>query len=102
MDLFVLPSIWEGLPTVVMESMACGVPVVATDIPGTRELIRNGVTGWLVPSRDSGALASAILHALGDYEVCKETAARGREAMKGFSIGVVAQNYALLYKRLVS
>ena len=57
LDLFVLPSLWEGLPTVVMESMACGTPVLATDIPGTRELVLDGKTGWLVKPGDPSTLA---------------------------------------------
>ena len=55
-DLFVLPSLWEGLPTVIMESISQGVPVLATDIPGTREMIEDGKTGWLVePQKPSCA-----------------------------------------------
>ena len=57
MDLFVLPSLWEGLPTVVLESMAAGVAVVTTDIPGTHDLIQEGTTGWLAPPADPAGLA---------------------------------------------
>ena len=64
MDVLVLPSLWEGLPTVILEGMASQVPVIATDIPGTRELIRHRDTGWLVRPRDPADLASAVLHAL--------------------------------------
>lgn len=59
-DFVCLPSLWEGLPRVVLEAYGYGRPVLATDIAGTREVIRPGVTGALVPPRDAGALAEKI------------------------------------------
>jgi glycosyltransferase involved in cell wall biosynthesis len=56
-SLFWLTSRWEGLPNVVLEAMACGVPVIATDVGGTRELLRSGVEGFILPSADATALA---------------------------------------------
>jgi glycosyltransferase involved in cell wall biosynthesis len=64
MDVFVLPSLFEGLPTVVIESMASAVPVVATDIAGTRELIVHEETGWLVSPKDAASLANGIVAVL--------------------------------------
>ena len=61
MDLFVLPSLFgEGLPMVVLESMAAGVPVVATSVEGVPEAIRDGIDGLLVEPDDAGQLADAI------------------------------------------
>jgi glycosyltransferase involved in cell wall biosynthesis len=60
MDLFVLPSYREGFPRSAMEAAACGVPVVATDIRGCRQVVDDGTTGLLVPARDGAALAGAI------------------------------------------
>ncbi len=65
-DLFVLPSLYEGLPLSVLEAMAARRPVVATDIAGTREAVRDGITGLLVPPADPGALARALRRLLGD------------------------------------
>lgn len=63
-DLFVSSSKWEGLPNVILESMACGVPVVATDCPGgTSELIVNNVNGLLIPPGDIDALAQGMIEA---------------------------------------
>ena len=60
MDLFVLPSYREGFPRSAMEAAACGVPVVATDIRGCRQVVDDGITGLLVPVRDAVALADAL------------------------------------------
>ena len=62
-DLFVLPSLSEGLPTVVCEAMNCGRPVVATAVDGTPEIVRDGETGLLVPPSDAPALAGGARRA---------------------------------------
>jgi colanic acid/amylovoran biosynthesis glycosyltransferase len=59
-DVFVHPSISEGMPTVIAEAMSCGVPVVVTDVGGAREMVRDGIDGFVVPPRDPEALAGAI------------------------------------------
>ncbi len=59
-DIFILPSLWEGMPNVVLEAMAASVPVVATSVEGVRELLLDGDAGVLVPPKDVGALAGAI------------------------------------------
>jgi len=65
-DVFVLPSLWEGLPYVLMESAAWGKAVVATDIDGVRELIKDGETGVLVPPKNSMKLAEAVIGLIQD------------------------------------
>lgn len=65
-DVFVLPSLSEGLPTVVCEAMSCGRPVVATAVDGTPEIVRDGETGFLVPPKDPAALAAALARVLDD------------------------------------
>jgi glycosyltransferase involved in cell wall biosynthesis len=68
-DLFVLPSLWEGLPNAVLEAMAMGTPVIATAVDGCPEVIHNGKTGLLVPPGDSDALSQAICSLLGNAEL---------------------------------
>jgi len=101
MDLFVLPSLWEGLPTVVMEGMACGVPIVATDIPGTRELVAAGQTGWLAKPGDPESLAACILEALSNPAKRKRVATTAlREVVPHFSMQGIADQYEQVYSEL--
>jgi glycosyltransferase involved in cell wall biosynthesis len=65
-DLFLFCSRTEGLPNAVLEAMAAGVPVVCTDVPGCRDLIRHGETGWLVRPGDPAAIARGLKMALTD------------------------------------
>ena len=103
MDLFVLPSLWEGLPTVILESMACGVPVIATDIPGTRELVRQGHTGWLVEPKNSEALAEAIIYALRHPEARDTIAQTAAESViPSYSMEPIANQYQAIYLHLLN
>ena len=101
MDVFVSSSLWEGLPTVILESMACGVPVVATDIEGTRELITNGQNGILSEARSGVALASGILTILENKTMSKELSAYAQKTVERFSIDKIAKEYETLYENLL-
>ncbi len=70
-DVFVLPSLYEGLPVSVLEAMAAGTPVVATAIGGTDEVVVHGESGLLVPPRDPSALAGAIRQVLSDRDLAR-------------------------------
>jgi glycosyltransferase involved in cell wall biosynthesis len=78
LDLFVLSSDTEGLPNVVLEAMALGVPVVATAVGGTPELVRDGVTGILISPADPAALAEAVIRAVQHPQAASERAVRAR------------------------
>jgi glycosyltransferase involved in cell wall biosynthesis len=78
-DVFVLPSLWEGLPVTILEAMAMAKPVVATSIPGTVEIVQHDVTGLLVPPRDPARLAEAIVALLSDRDRAR---AMGREGSR--------------------
>jgi glycosyltransferase involved in cell wall biosynthesis len=91
LDVFVLPSLWEGLPTVILEAMALGMPVVATDIPGTRELVFDGRTGLLAPPRDPAKLADAMVRQYWDRERAQAMASAARRHAALFSIQSAAK-----------
>lgn len=82
-DLFCLPSLYEGMPVALLEAMACGLPVVATDCPsGPREVLADGSFGRLVPVADPGALAEAIEAVFLDPEAAKRAAAAARRRVE--------------------
>ena len=81
-DLFVLSSFVEGVPVSAMEAMAIGVPVIATNVGGTSELIVPGVNGILVPPADAEAIANAVAELVADPEKRKQFAIRGREKVE--------------------
>jgi len=102
-DLFVLPSLWEGLPYVLVEAAALGKPIVATDIDGVREVIRSGATGVLVPPRDPGALAASILLLLKDKAFADSLGAAARaEIPPKFSIERMMGETESLYLEVLS
>jgi glycosyltransferase involved in cell wall biosynthesis len=78
-DVFVLPSLYEGLPGALIEAMAAGLPCIATDIPGNRDLIKDGQTGLLVPVNNFAALADAIKRIVSDPELALRCAQAGYE-----------------------
>lgn len=103
MDLFVLPSLWEGLPTVVLEAMAYGVPVVATDIAGTRDLLADQHNGWLARPADADDLARAVVEALqcrSTWPLVVERAAG--ETVPMYRIERIVQRYEALFESLCS
>ncbi|MGA3264088.1 MAG: glycosyltransferase, partial [Terracidiphilus sp.] len=77
-DLFCLPSFAEGLPVVLMEAMAMGIPCIATHITGIPELIRNGIDGLLVAPSDLEALVEALEKMMDDAALRQRCAASGR------------------------
>lgn len=101
MDVFVLPSIAEGMSNTVLEAMATGLPIVATRVGGNPELIDDGVTGRLVPSRDPDALASALLDYLDDPYLRTIHGKSARErAVETFGLARMRAAYADLYDAL--
>jgi len=101
-DLFVLPSLIEGLPLSVLEAMAAGRPVVATAVPGTDEIVQHGVTGLLVPPADARALAAAIRQMLGDRDLAGRLARAGRDHWRShFASDAMAQSVMTVYDELL-
>lgn len=76
--LVVLPSYREGTPRALLEAAACGIPIIATDVPGCREVVVDQENGLLVPPSDSAALASAMIELIGDWSRMREFGRAGR------------------------
>jgi glycosyltransferase involved in cell wall biosynthesis len=102
-DGFVLSSRYEGLPMVLLEAGACGVPVVATDVPGTREVVVNGETGWLAPAGDAQKLAKTMMKLM--YMPPDAQHAMGERARRyvaeHFSLEAVLDRWERLYAELL-
>jgi glycosyltransferase involved in cell wall biosynthesis len=89
----------EGLPKSALEAMACGLPVIATDIPGCREAVVNRVTGFLVPPGDVVSLAAAMARLIGDPDLRADMGAAGRaRAVTEFSDSVICAQTMQLYE----
>jgi sugar transferase (PEP-CTERM/EpsH1 system associated) len=99
LDVFLLPSLAEGISNTILEAMACGLPVVATDVGGNSELVAEGESGYLVPPADPHALAAAIARYLDDAELRRR---HGREARaeieRTFSLSGMVRRYGDLYR----
>ncbi|MBI3743258.1 MAG: glycosyltransferase family 4 protein, partial [Chloroflexi bacterium] len=101
-DIFCSPAIGhESFGIVLLEAMAAGKPVIASNIPGYATLVRDGDQGLLVPPKDDAALASAIVRLANNPELRQAMGARGREFSKGFSWDKVAQRVMDYYLRLM-
>jgi glycosyltransferase involved in cell wall biosynthesis len=101
-DLFVQPSLHEGLPNAVLEAMAVGLPVIATAVGGTPEIVVDGVTGLLVPPHDPDVLAKTIVHLLHDLDLRRKMGRAGRErARRGFSLERMVGQTQALYEHLL-
>lgn len=100
--IFVFPSYYpEGVPRVLLEAAACGVPVISTDLPGCREAFLAGETGLAVPPRDAGALADAVLALLADPELRKRMGQKARSFVEErFDLVAVGAQYAAVYESL--
>jgi glycosyltransferase involved in cell wall biosynthesis len=98
-----LPSYGEGIPKVLIEGAACGRPIVATDVPGCREVVRHEENGLLVPVGDSKALAAALLRLIRDAELRKSMGRKGRALVeKEFSLEKVINDTCKLYEKLLN
>jgi glycosyltransferase involved in cell wall biosynthesis len=97
-DIFLMTSRAEGVPTTILEAMACGIPVIATDVGAVSEIIENGVTGRVVPPYDPKAAADAILHFLQNpaTRVAMGSAARAR-AVERYDTEICVRTHQAAY-----
>ena len=103
MDVFWFGSDFEGMSNSVMEAMAAGVPVIATDIPPNRELVIDGETGFLVNVGDSPAMCQFADRILGDCDLTSRLGTAARNRMRDeFSIDRMVEAHAMLYREVVA
>ncbi|VAW73264.1 hypothetical protein MNBD_GAMMA15-651 [hydrothermal vent metagenome] len=99
LDIFILPSLWEGLPMVLLEAMATELPIVVTDVADNRYIIDDGVSGLIIPPENSSAISEAILRLAGDMSAAR---AMGQAAyttyQARYSDSVMVEQYQSLYE----
>jgi len=100
LDILVSSSLWEGFPTVLLEAMASGTPIIATDVSGSQEIIKNGITGLLVPPKSSQSLADAIVEMLNHPDQAHEMAENARQLAQQYTIQNATQKYSEIYEQL--
>ena len=102
-NLFVHPSLIEGMPITIIEAMAMSLPVVSTSVDGNKVLVEHGRNGLLVPPRDSEVLADAIINLLGDFDkLIKFGEESRRRVEKYFSLDIVATQFDIIYRELLN
>jgi len=103
LDVHLFLSFSEGLPRAVLESMAAGTPVAASAVTGVVDVVKDGVTGLLLPERDPGAAAEAVLKLLDDHDLVTRLVTGATRLVRGtYSAPAMAQAYADLYENLCS
>ena len=99
-DVFILPSLAEGMPNVVLEAIGSGLPVVATRVAGSEDLVRDGDNGFLVEPRDVNALAQAVIALINQRGLREKMGLRSKQIARGYSWEFVADSYARLYEQM--
>lgn len=100
-DVFVLPSYIEGLPLVIPEAMMAGLPVVATDVPGNKDIVEDGSNGMLVPPGDVNALASSLDRILSNSEMHKRLSDGARHTASQLDWHQIARSYISIYESVI-
>jgi len=103
MDIFVLPSLTEGMSNALLEAMAAELPCVATKVGGNPEVVQDGVTGFVVSPKDPESMAGAIIKLLQDKDLASKMGKSGQhEVMTNFTIDRMVSQLEQLYERLLS
>ncbi len=102
-DIFLLPSLWEGLPLVAIEASAVGVPVIATAVDGTPEVVKDGETGLLIAPRNPVAITEAVLKLLDNPQEARRMGQHGAGFVRAhFDIGLQVKGTEAIYNALIS
>lgn len=97
-DVFVLSSFWEGLPRSIIEAMACGVPIIASDVGGCSELVLNDVSGYLIPVRDGDSMYSSMKMYICNHDLLEVHGERGyRNYIENYTLNRMLECYVREY-----
>ena len=103
LDVFVLPSLGEGISNTILEAMSCGLPVVATNVGGNPELVTENISGYLVPSNNPNEMAKAIQQYIDQPELLAKHGQAARERIENeFSMKAMVDNYVKVYDELLA
>ena len=100
-DIFAFPTLIEGCSTVITEAMASGVPVVTTDAPGVRDMIKDGLTGLISKRRDIAGMADNITRLLDDSQLYNEIKENALAETKDMDWSTIAERYLNAYKEVI-
>ncbi len=101
LDVFVLTSLWEGLPKVIVQTIAAGIPIVATEVDGSSEVIKNGINGFLVKPGDVEGIAEKIMYILQKPKDFKFEISGLKSILDEFDINLMVKKQGKLYEALV-
>lgn len=100
-DIMVLPSLSEGLPNAILEAYACGIPVVATDVGGVRDILKNNLNGYLIKPKDSEAIVKGVLKILKNKKIAQKMGKHNRNfVVANYSISKVVKRFLKILKKL--
>jgi glycosyltransferase involved in cell wall biosynthesis len=98
-SVFVLPSLNEGMSNAMLEALATGLPLIATDCGGSKELITEGANGFIIKMRDSADIAAKLEKLINDKDLCQRLGHKSREVAENMSWEKVAKSYYAIYKK---
>lgn len=102
-DIFCLPSLWEGLPIALLEAMAMRKAIIATAIDGTKDLVTDGKNGLLIPTSSPDAIAEAILKLASDHQLREELGKEAGALIKAqFDIGTMTRKVEAVYQNVLT
>jgi glycosyltransferase involved in cell wall biosynthesis len=102
LDIFALTSLWEGLPRVLPQAMAAGLPIVATAVDGNAEAVTDELNGLLTPPGDPSAMAGALMRLVDDSALRREMGQTGQTRIEEFGVRKMIQDIAALYEALLA
>jgi glycosyltransferase involved in cell wall biosynthesis len=99
-DISVTPTLYEGLPLVILEAMACGKPIVASNVSEVPQVVKHGENGFLVPPRDPNAIANAVLE-IYDKDLFRKMGNKSKEIVKDYDWNIIAKKAISKYEELM-